>query len=554
MRSKLSLPMSATAGISTISKPNRRMPLTTVFTATGQSVAATRSVPAGITKPRMRRATPNFRRVEALISTLLCFATAASPCRFLVTKTSSMGGDREVDARKLVERSSTRSSSVGVWQPGLAGRSRLSCACDQASALHCRFFSEAIDIAEDRGHREHLAVVTIAYQAVARFDVALDVEIVPRLGMADVVDRHVVVLAPKERNLGKSLSLAENVARRRLTLPLGHDPMLDPQSLAGMGIGPARDVAGGKDSRHAGFKVFIHCDAAIDLETGALGQLDSRPHPNADDDEIGRQCRAAFEPDVGGVDRACRLLEMECDAVLLVDRAYEIAKFASEHAFQGPTLRCDDMNLDLARPQRGGNLEPDEARTDHDRALDRFCLGNDRSRIGERAQHVHVRLIGAGDIEANGFGAGCEQQLVEGAASTARKRYLSPLGMDPAYVAANLKVDRLFFINLGRSERHPLSRRVPRKIALRAIRPVIGRRLARREHRHAAGKSFPPQHLGRGESRRSATHDHHAFRPCARASSLAGGAFVGGLDLFAHERRAIALFHPPPPHPGGGRP
>src|SRR5215831_17934371 len=58
MRSKLSLPMSATAGISMISKPNRRMPLTTVFTAIGQSVAATSSVPAGITRPRIRRATP----------------------------------------------------------------------------------------------------------------------------------------------------------------------------------------------------------------------------------------------------------------------------------------------------------------------------------------------------------------------------------------------------------------------------------------------------------------------------------------------------------------
>src|SRR5262245_60639813 len=179
--------------------------------------------------------------------------------------------------------------------------------------------------------------------------------------MPDVVDRHVVVLAPEERNLGKSLLLAENVASCRLTLPLGHDPMLDPQILAGMGIGPPRDVAGGKDSRHAGFKVFIHCDAAIDLETGALSQLDSRPHPNADDDEVGRQCRAAFELDVSAIDRCRRLLEMEHDAVLLVDRAYEITKFTPEHAFQRPALRRHDVNLDFARPQRGSNLEPDEA-------------------------------------------------------------------------------------------------------------------------------------------------------------------------------------------------
>src|SRR6266446_3464990 len=204
------------------------------------------------------------------------------------------------------------------------------------SVFHRRLLPEIIDVAEDRGHREHLAVATIAHEAVACFDVAVDVEIVPALGMPDIVDRHVVVLAPEERNLGKSLPLAENVARRRLTLPLGNDPMLDPQILAGMGIGPPRDVAGGKDSRHAGFKVFIHCDAAIDLETGALSQLDSRPHPNADDDEVGRQCRAAFELDVLAIDRRRRLLEMEYHAVLLVNRAYDIAKFAPQHAFQRP--------------------------------------------------------------------------------------------------------------------------------------------------------------------------------------------------------------------------
>ena len=137
--------------------------------------------------------------------------------------------------------------------------------------FHRRLLLEIIDVAEDRGHREHLAVATIAHEAVACFDVALNVEVVPFLGMPDVVDRHIVVLAPEERHLGKSLPLAEDVARYRLTLPLGHDPMLDPQILAGMGIGPARDVAGGKDPRHAGFEVFIHRDAAIEFETGTLG-------------------------------------------------------------------------------------------------------------------------------------------------------------------------------------------------------------------------------------------------------------------------------------------
>ena len=105
---------------------------------------------------------------------------------------------------------------------------------------------------------------------------------------------------------------------------------------------------------------------------------------------------------------------------------------------------------------------------------------------------MHVRLIGAGDIKVNGFGAGCEQQLVEGDASPTRKRHLASLCINPGDVAAQLKVDRLVFIKLGRPERHPLFRRVSRKIVLRAIRPVIGGRLVRGDERHAAGKALPP--------------------------------------------------------------
>ena len=56
---------------------------------------------------------------------------------------------------------------------------------------------------------------------------------------------------------------------------------------------------------------------------------------------------------------------MAYDAVLLVNRAYEIAEFAFEHTFQGPAFRRHDMNLDLAHPQRGSNLDPDEACADH---------------------------------------------------------------------------------------------------------------------------------------------------------------------------------------------
>src|SRR5437660_989823 len=70
------------------------------------------------------------------------------------------------------------------------------------SALHGGLFLEAVDIAIDGGDGQHLAALPVAHHAVAPLDVALDVELVPLLGVADVVDRHVVVLAPEERHLG----------------------------------------------------------------------------------------------------------------------------------------------------------------------------------------------------------------------------------------------------------------------------------------------------------------------------------------------------------------
>src|SRR5262249_50782572 len=52
-------------------------------------------------------------------------------------------------------------------QLALAGRARPSCAFVRTRVLHRRLRLQIIEVAEDRGHREHLAVTTIAYQAVA---------------------------------------------------------------------------------------------------------------------------------------------------------------------------------------------------------------------------------------------------------------------------------------------------------------------------------------------------------------------------------------------------
>src|SRR6266446_8105885 len=57
----------------------------------------------------------------------------------------------------------------------------------------------------------------------------------------------------------------------RCCLALSHHPVLDPEILAGAGIGPPRDVAGGKHARHAGLDLFVHGHPPVGLQVGVTG-------------------------------------------------------------------------------------------------------------------------------------------------------------------------------------------------------------------------------------------------------------------------------------------
>ena len=114
--------------------------------------------------------------------------------------------------------------------------------------LHRQLGLQTIEIAIDRGDGEHATVAPITHQAILGLDVALNCDRVPAFGMADIVDRHVIVLAPEKRHRVEALFVPEHVGGRGLALALGDNPVLDPDALAGMRIGPARDVAGGENS------------------------------------------------------------------------------------------------------------------------------------------------------------------------------------------------------------------------------------------------------------------------------------------------------------------
>src|ERR1041385_2126338 len=69
------------------------------------------------------------------------------------------------------------------------------------AALHRRLDVECELIATERDDRLYLAAVAIDHVRVARIEVADDHGRVELLGVADVAERHVVMLAPEERDI-----------------------------------------------------------------------------------------------------------------------------------------------------------------------------------------------------------------------------------------------------------------------------------------------------------------------------------------------------------------
>src|SRR6185437_3398081 len=146
----------------------------------------------------------------------------------------------------------------GVSNHEASGEATRESALPPRFPLHREFGLKAGEVAVDRGNGEHAALVPVLQQAIPRGDVTVDHDLVPFFGVADIVDRHVIMLTPEKRHRIEGLALPQHVARRGLSLALRHHPVFDPDVFLRMRIGPARDVAGRIDSGNAGFEKLIH--------------------------------------------------------------------------------------------------------------------------------------------------------------------------------------------------------------------------------------------------------------------------------------------------------
>ena len=129
----------------------------------------------------------------------------------------------------------------------------------------------------------------------------------------------------------------------------------------------------------------------------ASASADPRPNADPGDHEISLDRAAAFELHLFAVDGGRHVLEVENHAVLLMQRADEIAHLRAENPLHGPFVRRHHMDVESASAERRRDLEPNEARTHDDRRSRRLGIVDDRFAVGERAQRVHMRLVGAGD-------------------------------------------------------------------------------------------------------------------------------------------------------------
>jgi hypothetical protein len=88
-----------------------------------------------------------------------------------------------------------------------------------------------------------------------------------------------------------------------LTLPLGNDPILDADRLAGQPVRPSRYVADRPYTRNVCLEIRVDGDAAVDHDAGMLGERRLGSHADADDDKVGvpvpDRWRVAQRPGVG---------------------------------------------------------------------------------------------------------------------------------------------------------------------------------------------------------------------------------------------------------------
>ena len=124
-------------------------------------------------------------------------------------------------------------------------------------SFHGGLSLQALEIARDGYDSEGATAFLVRHGTIARIEAPIDFDGLPLLGVAYVIDSHIVVLTPEEWNRVKLFATAKNILSCYLALAFSDHPVLDANSLAGVRIRPAGGIACSEDSGDAGFEVFV---------------------------------------------------------------------------------------------------------------------------------------------------------------------------------------------------------------------------------------------------------------------------------------------------------
>jgi hypothetical protein len=90
-------------------------------------------------------------------------------------------------------------------------------------------------------------------RTIACIEAPIDLDSVPVLGVAYIIDYQIAMLVLEEWDGVEPFATTKNILNCYLSLTLRHHPALDANSFACVRIGPTSGIAGRDDSRHVRF-------------------------------------------------------------------------------------------------------------------------------------------------------------------------------------------------------------------------------------------------------------------------------------------------------------
>src|SRR5262249_19693994 len=148
--------------------------------------------------------------------------------------------------------------------------------------------------------------------------------------MANVADFQIEMIAPEKWRYYERLLRSKNVPRGDLALPLRQDPVFHSDAPSPR-IGPASDVACGKNSLHIRLQEFVHQHAVVSRDARLFGERCIRAYADPDDNQVALQNCSVIELDMLICDDHRRSTEMKYHAVCFVSFANELAQCAPEN-------------------------------------------------------------------------------------------------------------------------------------------------------------------------------------------------------------------------------